>query len=378
MPRPRVSAAEFVADPAATLAAGGEVVVATSGSTGTAKRVVLSAAALIAGAELSHARLGGPGRWLTAVSTETVAGLMCVVRGSVGGGGWGRVASDLGDLVEPQSSSCAELAESQDLPALRSCDSGAGLVPRRAPARRMTGIHAARTYLSLVPTQLVRALERPALTAALARLDAVLVGGAALDPAVRSRAEAAGINVVRTYGMTETAGGVVYDGVPLDGVTVGFRGGRITLTTPTCFTEYEGDAEATAAVRQGHTFLTSDRGRFEEGRLVVTGRSDDVVQSGGVNVDLAELQRLADAAFGADEIVVFAVPDSVWGARMMAAATRPVSVDEIIGRLGGRITSAARPRGVLLVPAFPLTASGKPDRRRLAELWQEGKRGDSA
>src|SRR5699024_7768721 len=86
-----------------------------------------------------------------------------------------------------------------------------------AAARSMP---AGRRYTSLVPTQLVKALEHPDAVGALRMFDAVLVGGAATSPALRERAVDAGVALVRTYGMSETCGGCVYEGVPLDGVRV--------------------------------------------------------------------------------------------------------------------------------------------------------------
>ena len=390
----------------------GGLVVATSGSTGSPKSVVLSAAALEAAAEAAHAWLGGPGWWLSALPTGYVAGLMTLVRAGQGGTGWSAVASDLRDLDE----------------ALTALTGRRPLRPRRSPALATSWP----AYLSIVPTQLARALDRPAVARALARCDAVLVGGSGLDPALRRRAAELGVPVVRTYGMSETCGGVVYEGEPLPGVAVGFEptelpgadlraglapggqeeceltgrpgdatrlkptelpaagcgatlaaGGvgdpdaRITLTTPTCFSGYVGDPAATAAVLRGQTVLTADRGHLERGRLVVTGRIDDVVISGGVNVDLADLQRQFDAVWGLGTVVAFAVPDSVWGSRIMASATRSCGLAEIVGRLDGRVTVAARPRGVFVVPELPLTESGKPDRRRLAQLW-EAQHGNSS
>jgi O-succinylbenzoic acid--CoA ligase len=342
----------------------GAVIVPTSGSTGRPRPVVLSVPALRAAAHAAHDRLDGPGTWASALPTSYVAGLMTVVRAVVAGRRWRAVASDLSDLG----------------------------VSGHGPH-----------YVSIVPTQLYRALGTPA-AAALATYDAVLVGGSRLDPALRSAAEAEGIRVVQTYGMSETSGGVVYDGVPLAGVAVGFvswggaadpGAGRIALTTPTCFTAYLGDPAATAAVlatptgelqppvgesrppageaqapdgesQPSATFITSDRGRWFDGRLVVTGRVDDVVQSGGVNVDLADLQGHVDAVCGAMRVAVYAVPDPVWGSRIMAAAIDPLTVADLIEHLGDRIAAAARPRGLVRVNAIPLTQSGKVDRLALA------------
>src|SRR5665811_1644787 len=75
-------------------------------------------------------------------------------------------------------------------------------------------------YISLVPTQLYKALRQAEIRTALRRYT-VLLGCAAADRAELERAEQAGIHVVTTYGMTETCGGVVYDGSPLDDVHIG-------------------------------------------------------------------------------------------------------------------------------------------------------------
>jgi acyl-CoA synthetase (AMP-forming)/AMP-acid ligase II len=157
--------------------------------------------------------------------------------------------------------------------------------------------------------------------------------------------------------------------------------GRIAITGPTCMTAYLGDPAATAAVLapaagSQRTFLTADRGRLD-GLLTVTGRIDDVVQSGGAAVDLAGLQTHLDAVCGPGRVAAFAVADATWGARIMAAAVEPVTADGLARLLAGRVAPAARPQAVLQVEAMPLTASGKLDRRRLAQAWEEAGHGHS-
>src|SRR5699024_7985998 len=137
----------------------------------------------------------------------------------------------------------------------------------------------------------------------LPRFDAVLVGGAPLADGVRARAEAAGIRIVETYGMSETCGGVVYDGVPLPGVDVGLDGGRIRLTGP---------------MVSGGTFLTADRGEWRDGKLHVLGRVDDVVITGGLKADLAVVRR-AIQGIDADGWAL-AVDDDEWGQRIVLFA----------------------------------------------------------
>ena len=188
--------------------AGTAVVIATSGSTGEPKLVALSGAALRASARATEARLGGPGRWLLALPAEHVAGIQVIVRALLAGAP--PVVMDLRAGFRPDAFAAATAA--------------------LGPGRR---------YTSLVPTQLRRILDAEGAVAALRSYAAVLVGGAALDPATRERALAAGVRVVTTYGMSETAGGCVYDGVPLDGVTVELdEDGRILLGGPTLASGY--------------------------------------------------------------------------------------------------------------------------------------------
>jgi o-succinylbenzoate---CoA ligase len=188
--------------------AGTAVVIATSGSTGEPKLVALSGVALRASARATEARLGGPGRWLLALPAEHVAGIQVIVRALLAGAP--PVVMDLRTGFRPDAFAAATAA--------------------LGPGRR---------YTSLVPTQLRRILDAEGAVAALRSYAAVLVGGAALDPATRERALAAGVRVVTTYGMSETAGGCVYDGVPLDGVTVELdEDGRILLGGPTLASGY--------------------------------------------------------------------------------------------------------------------------------------------
>lgn len=304
-------------------------VAATSGSTGRPKGVVLTRAAVLAAADAAHRRLGGPGRWTCVLPVSYVAGLMVVARSHVAG--------------VP-----ARIAEH-------------GVVPLAAGSR---------SYLSVVPTQLHKALADPDVARAYVSYDAVLVGGAGLAPDLRARAEEVGIRVVATYGATETCGGVVYDGRPLDGVGVSLgEGDRIHLSGPSVFAGYRLDPEATAAVLSERTFATSDRGRWDGTTLTVLGRVDDVVISGGVNVDLAALQRVVDEVYGAERVVVLAVPDERWGQRVVAVTLDVGIAAGLRQDLEGRVGRAAVPKDTRLLVSFPRLASGKIDRRALARDW---------
>ncbi|HSU09745.1 MAG TPA: AMP-binding protein, partial [Pseudonocardia sp.] len=232
-----VRQAECAPEPLRNTDALGGVLVATSGSTGSPRLVVLPPTALRASAEATATRLGGPGRWLLALPADHVAGVQVVVRALLAG--------------------AAPVV--QDLRAGFRSDGFAAATARLGPGRR---------YTSLVPTQLLRLLDAGgAALDALLGYDAVLIGGAALDARLRARAEAAGVRVVATYGMTETAGGCVYDGVPLDGVQVRLDAdGRIVLGGPTLAAGYLDDPDATDAAFAEHDgrreFRTGDLGRW--------------------------------------------------------------------------------------------------------------------
>ena len=318
------------------------VVVATSGSTGDPKGVILAATALRFSAAATHRRLGGPGSWVCALPTHHVAGLMTLTRALLAGTSIDFARGDLADMPQPSG----------------------------------------RSYLSVVPAQLHRALDDTEVTARLRDFAAVLVGGSAVDPALLARAQDAGIVATTTYGMSETCGGCVYDGLPLDGVRIGFEDGRITLSGPMAFSGYRLRPDLTAATLRGDTVLTQDRGRLVgDGRLEVLGRIDDVVVSGGVNVDLAAAQQRVDAVLGPPErggLVLLAVDDLRWGHRVVAVTTGNSDVDEARRLLSPVLGTAALPRELRRVPGLPYTTTGKIDRVALARDWPgQGDHGDA-
>lgn len=319
-------------------------VVATSGSTGRPKGALLSAAALSAAAAAAEEALGGPGQWMLALPPASVAGLMQLIRSICAGttpvpAGTGSGFTALG-FVEATS--------------------------RMGPGRR---------YTSLVPAQLARITADPAGRDALASYDAVLVGGAALDASVL--AAATGARVVHTYGMTESCGGCVYDGVPLAGTEVRLGDGdRVHLRGPTLFSGYRLQPGLTAATLLDGWLRTEDRGRWSaDGRLSVLGRLDDVVVSGGVNVDVAAVESaLADLA-ALQEAAVVAVPDPEWGARIVAVvvpATDALPADQlgrtVRDRVRDRLGAPASPREVVVVAELPRLPSGKVDRQACRDL----------
>ncbi len=323
------------------------LLVRTSGSTGTPRDVMLSAPALHASALATHARLAGPGHWLLALPTAHIAGLQVVLRSVTAGtapvqlSGPFRAASFL---------------------------AAAARVPTDGPR-----------YVSLVPTQLIRVLADPAATDALAGFDAVLLGGAAAPAGVIADARARGVRLVTTYGMSETCGGCVYDGVPLDGVGVAIDpNDRIALTGPMLATGYRDRPALTAetfrtdagGVRWLHT---SDLGSWSDGTLTVLGRADDVLITGGEKVPPAAVERVLAALPGVAEVCVVGVPDPQWGQAVTAVLVLhpgagtpdPATVRTLVTDALG---SAAAPRHQLVVDTLPTRGPGKIDRRGVAAL----------
>ena len=326
------------------------VVVGTSGSTGTPKRAMLTATNLRSSIEATAARLGGHGQWLLTVPAHHVAGLQVLLRSVVAG--TTPHVMDLADGFTPQSWSAAVDA-----------------MPRTDRP----------TYVSLVPTQLMRLLADPEATGRLTRFAAVLVGGAATHPDLLARAADEGVTAVTTYGMSETAGGCVYAGRPLDGVGVHLdREHRIHVTGAVVAAGYLGQPDLTAvAFPEPGVFRTDDVGHVDaQGLLHVHGRVDDLVTTGGLKVAPRVVEEAVTALAGIREAVAVGLPDPEWGeslavvlVREPGATTRPaLGVGELRERLRGILPDHALPRAVREVDAIPTRGPGKPDRAAIRAL----------
>jgi hypothetical protein len=373
---------------------GVDMVLRTSGSTtGTGKLVGVSMDALVASARATHKRLGGPGIWVLALPAYHAAGVQVLVRAAVAGthvfNAYKEGGFDPQHLAQVIDAACVAAADcdagsSFDDDAVSSCAGGVGGEAEGALAADDSG-RACPVYTSLVPTQLRRALDDEQLRGALARLDAVLIGGAAADAQLLEQAKAAGIRVVTTYGMSETCGGCVYDGQPLPGVSmdVDQATGAIWLSGPMLATGYLGDEERTrrcfvrrpqaqagegasdagntasaaesaeagaggAGTEAGATrpgaetwpgagsdagageparrwFITSDRGHIVDGRLQVLGRLDDVIISGGIKVEPGPIEALLALNPLVSECAVVGLPDLQWG-QVVTAVVVPASM----------------------------------------------------
>ena len=348
---------------------GTALVVRTSGSSGVPKAVALSAEALRSSAEATHERFGGAGQWLVALPTHLISGLQMLVRSEVSG--------------LP--------------PVFFDGPFDAGLLLRAAEV-----MEADRRYVSLVPVQFSRLLdlaERDRGAAdALRAFDAVLVGGQSVSLELRRRAHELGIALKRSYGMTETAGGCVYDGVEIGDTRVRIRGGEVQLAGPSLALGYVGDPGLTAdrfieeAGRDGATtrwYRTGDAGELLGGMLTVTGRLDRVIVSGGVNVSLDEVERAAREHAGWESAVAVGVPHPEWGERVglvvETGGEGSLAFDEVRAALRERLGAAAAPEWATETDELPRLAGGKPDLRaieawisRLRDSFSETRRGRHA
>jgi len=339
------------------VAEGTAVIIGTSGSTGTSKGVQLSAAALRHSARASLARIGArPGeRWLCCLPGTNIAGLQVLVRSLVSG--TDPVLASNADAATVAASGCA--------------------------------------HVSLVPTQLRRLLDPDIdISTPLAGFSSVLLGGAAAPPSLLGAARAAGVPVVTTYGMTETCGGCVYDGLPLDGVRVAIGdddapdghgaaaggnggtdggGGRIWIGGPVLFSGYRSltAAPAAGAVLADGWFRTGDLGQLDAaGRLTVRGRADDVINTGGRKVVPGEVAAALESCPGVREVAVVGQPDAEWGERVVAVVVpadpaNPPALELLRLHVKERLPRYAAPSRVVVVDAVPLLPSGKYDIARL-------------
>jgi O-succinylbenzoic acid--CoA ligase len=319
------------------------VVIATSGSTGQPKGAELSADALLASARASLRRVGArPGeRWLCCLPAFHIAGIQVLVRSLL-----------------------------------------AGTAPVVATGRLGPGVLAASgcAHVAVVPTQLRRLVDAGA---DLAAMSTILLGGAAVPPGLLDAARAAGGRVVTTYGMSETSGGCVYDGMPLDDVSVDIGpDGRIRIAGPVLFSGYRLRPDLTTQALDGRWFVTSDLGSLgPSGELVVRGRADDVINTGGEKVVAAEVEAALGACAGVREAAVVGCPDPEWGELVTAVVVpadpeAPPSLPGIRAELRGRLPVSAVPAALLLVQEVPLLPSGKPDRETLRARAAEAVRQD--
>lgn len=230
-------------------------------------------------------------------------------------------------------------------------------------------------FTAIVPTQLFKALNGDdRLLAHLIGAKAVLVGGAPLSADLMVQAEMAGINLVTSYGMTETAGGFIYNGVPL-------AESQIKLTSQNCLaikssvlaSTYIGAEPLWEAQFEDGWFITKDLAKFEDEKLVVIGRSDDVIISGGENISLDAVEGALAARFTGKTFGALAKNDVRWGDALHVAIVGEdlPAESEINDFLIEKFGVGAKPKGFLYPTQLPLLGIGKVDRSKLAQLIAE-------
>lgn len=284
------------------------LVISTTGSGGTEKKVEIPAAALIASANAAHKYLGAKAgdSWSLLLPTNHIAGINVMARSI---------------LLNSELKNISERAD----------------------------------FTSIVPTQLHKALNGDAeLLKHLQGCRAVLVGGARTPDNLLEAARANQLNVVTTYGATETCGGCVYNGEPLDGIKVRIETGQVEIYFP----EMSGE----------NWIKTKDLGTFLDGKLVITGRADDIIISGGENISLVRLERFLEDSFPNQRFVASSVADDAWGEALVLVSDKefPSNMrDEVQATLG----KFYLPKFSKVVDEIPTIGIGKYDRKKIAELF---------
>lgn len=316
------------------------LIVETSGSTGNPKRIEISREALLASAHAAAFVLDAAensSQWLLALPTNYIAGANVLIRSVLAG-------------TQPVMMNTA--------------------VPFTADAfaRSASLLKTEKKFTALVPTQLTRLAKAAEhdefVLQQLRSFDAILVGGQATDQVLIGKLEQLGVNIVTTYGMTETCGGCIYNGLPIGDTEIKITDGRIAI---------KNSMLANVPLDADGYFVTSDAGEItDDGRLAVLGRIDRVINSGGVKVSLDRVEQLGSRVTGVDEIAAAAIHDMEWGERVgIAYVGSPEVADDIARVLANDLGPAGRPVQVVRVDKLPKTANDKNDLIAISKLFKE-------
>jgi O-succinylbenzoic acid--CoA ligase len=309
--------------------AAAQVVVNTTGSSGIKKRVVLSIDAISASAELSNARINATSGdvWSLLLPTNHIAGLNVLTR-----------ALKLGSSV--------------------------------------VGADQRADYTAIVPTQLHRALfGDKKLLEHLQKCKSVLVGGSPASKTLLELATKAGINVITTYGMTETSGGCIYNNRALPGVSVeADETGRLMIKGPILANGYENNQELWNENFKDEWFLTNDLGTVKDNEVLVIGRSDDVVLSGGENVSLIAIENELAANFPDVNFLATSITDFEWGQKICLISNIEIDHLQVSQVLKDKLGKQFVPKDFLVVEQIPQIGIGKPDRVKASQLFVDKQR----
>jgi len=331
------------------------IVCATSGSTGAPRGVMLTQGALISAAHAFGKRFGTNNRWVISMPVHRIAGTMVLVRSWVHGSPF---------EIDPSVGGARPFE-------------AAAFAATTLRAQRQSNEDGRALMVSLVPTQIARLLEAGSVgLETLRAYDLILSGAAATPQPLLQRLRDEGVNVTISYGMSETCGGCVFDGMALDGVSISLgtkddvEPGRISISGPQIASGYRlrPDLDSLSFIDQ--RLVTHDVGKLDSsGLLHVLGRLDDVVIVGGVNVALSAIEAAIRHHPLIEDVAVIDVADELWGSLPVAyVVTRTAQVDkvnleaQIRSAVANQISRAATPRSISFVNQLPMLDSGKIDR----------------
>lgn len=392
------------------------LVVGTSGSTGTPKRTALTARALAASATATENFFGSnsdaASQWLLALPAHYIAGAQVLARSVLAG-------------------TAPVIARSVTEPVHFSPEVFLQAVERMSSARRFISLVPTQLHKLLESADASPSLGAE-IHEALGSFTGILLGGAPASADLLAAAQELGLNVVTTYGSAETAGGCVYSGAVLPGVRVELvpeegmpeesmptapdiegkpaQVGRIWISGEHLASGYIGDAARTAehfftAADGTRWYRTDDYGLLSPAndpdstahdpgsaahgnapRLQVLGRSDDVLISGGVKISARAVATVLEEHPAVREACVVGLPDARWGTAIAAAVTLVPSADAaaaptenspapneelctlLRARCAEKLGAPAAPKQLSILPDFPLTSTGKPDRAEIYSI----------
>jgi len=318
------------------------LLVCTSGSTGNPKAVEISSTALLSATKLVNAKFENPASWLLAINPAFIGGAMVIARAITQDQKWEYGLDENGKFSPEIFAGIAQTFVAQN----------------------------GRVRTSLVAAQLSALIAQDHINL-LKKFDAILVGGGQMSPEVYKNLKDAGVNLIRTYGMTETCGGVVWDGKALDDVNIRIENpanggaGRISINSPSNATCYHGNSEGIKQLNEitfnNHWIMTQDIGTYENTTLKVIGRSDDIVISGGVNVSVHAIENVLRDQPGVEDAVVFAMPDETWGTIVAAVIVGNAELLALQDAVEKELGSPAKPRIIKFAHELPLLPNGKID-----------------
>ena len=307
----------------------GQVIIETTGSSGIRKRVLLSTGAIETSAELSNSQIGAaPGDiWSLLLPINHIAGVNVLAR-----------------AIKLDS--------------------------------KVVGVDETADYTAIVPTQLHRALfGDEKLLEHLQRCKSVLVGGSPASKTLLELASKAGISVITTYGMTETSGGCIYNNRALPGVSVMVdKAGRLMIKGPILASGYENNQELWSENFKDEWFLTNDLGTVKDNEVLVIGRSDDVVLSGGENVSLIAIENELAANFPDVNFLATSIADSEWGQKICLISNIEIDHLQVSQVLKDKLGKQFVPKDFCVVEQIPQIGIGKPDRVKASQLFVDKQR----